>query len=238
MKYAIFSDVHGNIDALKQFLIEIGPKSIGGVIFCGDIMGYYYHADEIISLLKSLPNLFNVQGNHDNNYLSSLKDDKLLDECIRNYGNSYSSKLSKNNLQYLAQLPDKQTLNINGMHIGVFHGAPFNHLNGRIYPDTSLSTDEIESINNYDVLFLGHTHYKMIKQIGDTYIINPGSLGQPRDGKGFGYCIFDFDHMACEFHNILIDISNILKEIDSYETSIANINYLKSVLERNRGSLL
>ncbi len=238
MKYVIFSDVHGNIDSFKRFLLEISQDPIDGVIFCGDIMGYYYHADEIISLIKSLPNLVIVLGNHDANYLYSIHNETLLNECIKKYGNSYNSKLSKNNLQYLAQLPDKQTLSINGMHIGVFHGTPFNHLNGRIYPDTSLTTDELESINDYDALFLGHTHYKMIKQIGDTYIVNPGSLGQPRDGKGFGYCIFDFDHMAGEFHNISIDISPILKEIDSNESSIENINYLKSVLERNRGSLL
>ena len=238
MKYAIFSDVHGTIDAFKHFLADISQYSIDGVIFCGDIMGYYYHSDEIISLMKSVPHLVIVRGNHDFNYLCSMHDKALLNECINNFGNSYNSKISDENLQYLSQLEDEQAISINGMHVGVFHGAPFNQLNGRIYPNTTISTEEEESINMYDILFLGHTHYKMIKQIGDTYIINPGSLGQPRDGKGFGYCIFDFDQMICEYHNIQINFNSIMKEIDNNETSIKNINYLKSVLERNKESML
>ncbi len=239
MRYIVFSDIHGNQVAFKQLLMDIdNVDDIDGLIFCGDMMGYYYHADEILSSIKDNKKIISVRGNHDNYYLNAIQNKKYMDECVSKYGNSYTLSLSEKNRSFLSQLPALISFDVDGKNIGVFHGSPFNTFEGRLYPDTCLSKDETDIIEKYDIIFLGHTHYRMMRKIGNALIINPGSLGQPRDGNGFSYCIFDFDRLICDFHNVVIDLGELFKEIELNEIAQDRITYLKSVLERKIGENL
>lgn len=65
-------------------------------------------------------------------------------------------------------------------------------------------------------------------------IVNPGSLGQQRDGKGCSYVIFDTRSCQLEFFSVEYDIASLKKEIDFYENDSDMIRKLKEVLERRR----
>ena len=65
----------------------------------------------------------------------------------------------------------------------------------------------------YDYLILAHTHYRFLQKVGKTTVINPGSLGQPRDKNGFSYCVLDTKTGSCTFKNVNPNISELLEEV-------------------------
>lgn len=69
----------------------------------------------------------------------------------------------------------------------------------------------------------------MLRYEGDTLIVNSGSLGQPRDGNGFGFAILDTVSRNAEFCNVEIDRKLLYRDIDSFD---ADLTKLKEVLER------
>lgn len=204
MRYVIFSDIHGNFFALNQMLSDVACENIDGYIFCGDIFGYFCEQRKVIKVLNSIEGLISVMGNHDKNYLEYYADIKKSEELAEKYGASYKICLTSEELNMLKNLPNEVSIDIQGYHCKVVHGTPHNYINGRIYPDSEINEEQLNFEHN-DIVFLGHTHYRMYRTFKGTIIINPGSLGQPRDGKGFSYCIFDFDTLECEYRAVSVE---------------------------------
>lgn len=223
MKYAIFSDIHGNYLAFEAMLNEISLYTIDAFVCCGDIVGYYYDSSLIVERLMTMPNAYVVKGNHDAMYMQAAEDQKLQEILCRKYGSSYQY-IRDDIYAYLSTLPFKISLNVDGQRILVVHGSEQDALHGRIYPDSQLNLS-----SEYDVIFCGHTHYPMIRKFGKTTLINPGSLGQPRDGTGFSYGIYDTFLRTWERHTTDICIEPLLRQIERNDTGLP---YLKSVLFR------
>ncbi len=232
MKYVIFSDIHGNKYSLEKMLEDLEYRNdIEGFIYCGDIMGYYYDYKYVIDIFKKIKNFYIVIGNHDKLSVLAYDNKEMIKELARKYGNAYLAleNISVDDIQYLKGLPEHKHFIIDNKSVALFHGTPNNILEGRYYPDKKC---EYSQFKDYDVVFLGHTHYKMKKVINNTIIINPGSLGQPRDGKGFSYCIFDFSSMNYEFKTINYDKQLLISKIKETETDIYHKKYLIDVLNR------
>jgi putative phosphoesterase len=229
MKYAVFSDIHGNACALRHMLNAAELENIDGYICCGDIAGYYYDIEETVKLLKGLNNLYFVKGNHDIIYQTIAENPTIKEQYAVRYGNSYLNDVSPIAIDFLQSQPTNINMTIQGHHIGVFHGAPDNPTEGRIYPDCSQFD---ETLRQYDICFLGHTHYRMVKRVNNTLLVNPGSIGQPRDGAGFSYCIFDFSDLTCKFNTVNFDKEELRDRIKLTETIEKNRNYLLNVLDR------
>lgn len=250
MKYAVFSDVHGNQYALRR-MIQDTAQEAQGYFYLGDTCGYYYGQRECMKLLRSLPNAILLKGNHDADYLSSRMDEKTKQELAAKYGSSYLEEQNEAYLQWLTGLKEQAEVEINGIKIGMFHGSVQNAQNGRCYPDTPIDAGEYAS---YDIVFQGHTHYRMARMAGDTLhlfegissdrtyraprpcgltlVLNPGSLGQPRDGQGFSYCMFDFKRLEFEFRTVEFDKKELFREIEAHKETEKNAAYLTSVLTR------
>lgn len=225
MKIGAFSDIHGNLTALEKMLDQTKKQNLDRYIFCGDIFGYFSHQKEVIHRLKNLSNLYSVKGNHDVNYLLSLKDMDKRKMLEQKYGVSYSIELIKDERDFIDASPDILELDCNGVRVGVVHGSLEDHFNGRLYPDSIMKDEKLYS--EYDVVILGHTHYQMSKVCGNTMIINPGSLGQPRDHKGYSYCIFDTETVNCSFHTVRIDSKALFADLMDYENSRSVLEYLQ-----------
>jgi putative phosphoesterase len=136
-----------------------------------------------------IPNLLAVQGNNDNYLIGYLARSILLDEFAK----------EDTELNFLKNMPEYLEIEIDGKSFGIFHGGPSNHFGQRIYEETVL--DE-KMISKYDYLLLGHTHERLLRKVGKTVIINPGSLGSPRDESGNSYCILDIASGKAEFKNV------------------------------------
>lgn len=219
MRICFFSDIHGNKYVLENFFSQVMNYSIDCMVFCGDVFGYYYYQDEILTTFRMIDNLYCILGNHDKLFLD-LFDRKIEKTSINSaYGNSYYlclDSVSINNINYVRMWPKMWELNIDGLHLAAFHGSPTNPLNGRIYPDTPLENFSLPK--RYSHIILGHTHHKMVRQWGDTILLNPGSIGQQRDGKGCSYLLLDTQAKTYEFHICNFSISKLEKDVLKFDT--------------------
>lgn len=223
MKICVFSDVHGNADALNK-MIEEEKNRVDRFYFLGDIFGYFYGQISVIDTLMAMKNTYFIKGNHENNYLSGLKDNYLKDQFVTRYGLSYSITLSDKQLTFIERLPEFREEDISGLRIGFFHGGPNNKLEQRVYADTVIMDEELKG--NYDYIFIGHTHYRFMRNVKLKTVVNPGSIGQPRDGKGFSYCIFDTEEQQIAFKNVEVNISKLLGNLKGIEHESKNYIYL------------
>lgn len=230
MKILIFSDIHGNGYALDAFLDQINTNEYEKIIFCGDIFGYYYNQEYVIKCLKKIQNLVWIRGNHDQNFLDIYENRTQEEEYITKYGHSYYSvkeKYSDETFNVINSLPDSSELVLNEKRIGIFHGTPDNPSIGRLYPRDELLKNE--KYCKYDYVILGHTHFQMNRKIENTIIINPGSLGQPRDGKGFSYAILDLGTNQLEFQKVEFELNKLFQDIDRNDKCLSK---LKNVILR------
>ena len=219
----MFSDVHGNVDALRKMIDVEGEE--GNYLFCGDLAGYYYDALECMYELKRIHLVAAVRGNHDQYYIDAFSNCERTNELCIKYGNSYKYK-SKELFEYMLELPVTVEMNANNKIAIIQHGSLSNRLEGRWYPDTEI---EIPKASEAIFVVCGHTHYRMHRIINGLQIINPGSLGQPRDGMGFSYCILETDSMEVEFRNVSIDLNYLERRIKREDPGKP---YLINVLRR------
>ena len=230
MKYVVFSDVHGNAYAFDAMMKKISNEETEGYLFCGDLTGHYYDSIKIYETIKRLPNFYAVRGNHDELYLNVMSCREKQNTAINKFGSSYM-QTDKVVEKYLMSLPVTLTATIGNYRISMVHGSLDAPLDGRIYPDTPIEHMQLTS----DFLFVGHTHYQMNRRhSGGCKIINPGSLGQPRDGKGFSFCIADFSTGEISWDCVNFDLSDLLSDINKRDSEKP---YLSKVLLRNRGAL-
>lgn len=232
MKIVIFSDIHGNKFAFDELMKDISSLEYDYIVFCGDIFGYYYNQEYIIKKLDKLKKLIWLKGNHDQNFLDVYLNSSLEKELVKNYGHSYAGvrdKFSLDIYEKIHNLPEYVELEINGIKIGIFHGTPDSYLTGRLYPNNEIADETL--YGKYDIVILGHTHFQMFKKVGKTLVINPGSAGQPRDGRGFSYAVYDSDSGMVKFNTFIVDVRQLYHQIDRYDKDLTK---LKEVLERKR----
>ncbi|WP_310604083.1 metallophosphoesterase family protein [Anaerosporobacter sp.] len=230
MRIVIFSDIHGNQYSYREFVKQLEKLEYDYVIFCGDVFGYYYGQLEILESMSRLKKLIWLKGNHDQYAVNIFRGKESPDKYVENYGHSYKTIVEKCTIKIMDcidSLPDYKVLMLQDKKIGIFHGTAEDYLNGRLYPK---DVKALEAINgDFDYIILGHTHFKLECSVGNTRIINPGSLGQPRDGKGFGFYLLDLDKEEGKFININVDTRELYNEIDNYDRELVK---LKEVLER------
>lgn len=229
MKIGIFADVHGNIYAFEKMLKSLKKESVELYVFCGDICGYYYYQNEIIDILRGMNNLICVAGNHDRMFLRILHDKAFSEEYRTLYGKSsclLKENIKKENLEFLENMPDRYVLDDHG--IAIFHGSPWDNLNGYVYPTDSLK--RFEELP-YKYILLGHTHYPMSRSLKSVNIINPGSCGQSRDYRDLSYAILDLQQEGVEFKRTQYDVDSMIKDVRKHNEENS---YLVTVLQRRR----
>ena len=225
MKHIIFSDIHGNVEALQKMLEDtaIYAPHEKKYYFCGDVMGYFYQVSESIDLLKKIDGLISIRGNHDQMFLEMQEGKKEPEKLQLKYGKSYLSTLTQTQLEYLKSMRIGYHTMIKGKRFAFFHGTPDDYFNGRYYPDNNTP---LKGIDNYDIVILANTHYRLLKTQANKLIINPGSLGLPRDGKGFSYLIYDDCIGEFEYKTIAFNIKKLYQAVIQSDDYSEPKNYL------------
>jgi putative phosphoesterase len=173
MKLGLIADIHGNIAALDAVLQDM--PQVDALICAGDVVGYYPHANEACHRLREL-GAHVVRGNHDI-YVAALPDPDVV--RLGSYRIEWTrAQLTPENLQWLSELPPELRFEWNGQRVRVRHASPWDE-ETYLYPD-SPELDGLE-LEGSEILVLGHTHHPLVRQCGDALLINPGSVGQPRD---------------------------------------------------------
>lgn len=252
MRYLLLSDVHANAVALEAVLKHAQPKGWQQVIFLGDAVGYYPQAEEAIGILRELPLTAALAGNHDALLLGGEgvhHSRALVSDVLARQ----RSTLSRSAKAFLAELtPDARSEGWEAVH---------STLAGTWDYVDSLERAGLERPRlTRDLLFFGHTHIAIIylftqlfTQNGSrllsrsvpltkahtTYrlppnaqiMINPGSVGQPRDGVPLAaYAVFDETTRVLEHYRVPFDIRAV-------QTQVLEAGYppeLAARLERGR----
>ncbi|MFB6182612.1 MAG: metallophosphoesterase [Candidatus Nanohaloarchaea archaeon] len=212
MKLAVISDIHSNFEALKNVYSNF--SDIDKVVCLGDLVGYGPSPTEVVDFTSSKG--FNcIKGNHDG-MVADPEGLYRFNSLARAGVKHNREKLDESQINFLENLPLNLSLDLNEKKIECFHGSPRHPLSEYIYPEDA---DEslIQSLNtvNPDYLFLGHTHIPFKKEIRGTTILNPGSVGQPRDGDPrSSYAVVDLERDAVSFERVEYDIQKVKNKVE------------------------
>lgn len=231
MKLALMGDIHGNIQALRVVLDAVTRENIEKLLITGDLVGYYFSPLEVVELLDEWDAVI-VRGNHEEMLRTARKDPNYLLTVDARYGTGLRvalQQLSREQIDRLSELKHPLDLSFEGAKILLCHGSPWD-LDQYIYPN---SEDEVITkcaVGNYDLVVMGHTHYPMQRMIGSTCLVNPGSVGQPRNrDPGAHWAIFDTVSRSIEFRCESYDMTDLIRECKERHPDLP---YLANVLER------
>ncbi len=229
MKIAVLSDIHCNKYALGEALKLISEQGADHCFFLGDYFGYYPWALETYNLLKTVQHKSTfIIGNHDEMMIRKITPDPIPDYWDVSTKNK--EQLPDEAINWLNSLKPHALLRIDGLQFSLYHGTPDDELNGRFYPDNDNTYKWFPQTN--EVVLLGHTHYKILKQTEQAgFILNPGSVGQAR-GKNTkpSFALIDTGTEAFKFVEINYDVEKVISELE-------NINWYPRAVESLKKSI-
>ena len=230
MKVGMIADIHGNLPAFEAVLNDMKDQT-EQILFLGDLVGYYGFSEECARLLDS-PEFISIRGNHDQVFLNAFENNQPVPE---DYTRRYGSALARNMAEFSNAVgvqvklwPLSRKLQLSSLSIAMYHGSPWDVLEGRIYPDFP-DWQKFETCPE-DIILLGNTHYPFVKVWKNKIISNPGSVGQPRNGGGKAhYAVLDTDLKQIELKAVSYDAASIIEDAEKYDPQN---EYLVKIFQR------
>ncbi len=232
MRILIFSDLHSNLEALAA--LHAVEKPPDAVLFLGDMVGYGPDPAACLGWLRA--NVSHaVQGDHDyatasGGEFSSPPEYRELAEATREHT---LRQLRPADLAYLGALPTTAHVTLGGAEFFLAHGTPREPLTRALDIATASESTlraELEGIDA-DVVLLGHTHVPAIRRVGNTHIVNPGSLGQPRHGlPSATFAAWEDGHL--QIHHIDYDPKPTMNKLALMSLDPEIVERLRELLER------
>lgn len=200
MKIALIADIHANATALEAVIKDMGP--VDRIICAGDLVGYNPYPNETIRLLID-KKVRCVSGEHDRAVITG--DTQWFNHETAQTLKWTVGQLTRESMSYLERLPDH--IEMDG--ITVYHGNP-NSIKDFVFEyDQEKICGVFDSIE-HKVFTFGHTHVPVYKPCGDKMVLNPGSVGQPRDGDNkASYAIYDTDTHEFTVKRVTYDFKKV-----------------------------
>jgi predicted phosphodiesterase len=229
MRYLILSDIHSNYEALTAVLRHVRRKHWDKIAFLGDLVGYGANPNQVMETLIHSKALTAIRGNHDK-VCSGIEDGELFNRIALEAARWTRSRLTRANLRWLHDLP-QGPLEVDET-FAICHGTPID--------EDAYIFGEIEALNvfrntTHSLCFFGHSHFPIVFALspdsittmlpatptcrfrlydGFRYLVNPGSVGQPRDGKrDAAFAIFDSTARTVAIHRVPYDIATAQHKI-------------------------
>lgn len=172
------SDIHSNLQAFESVLEDAGRFDVS--FNAGDIVGYGPNPRECIETVRRLK-MISVAGNHD--YAVVANDASDFNPYAAEALMINRTLLNDNDFSWLGALPRALHQSVEGVRVSIYHGSPRDPLNEYIFPaEAGRRIEEFLKYSKSDVLVLGHTHIPYVLESPRGLMVNPGSVGQPRDG--------------------------------------------------------
>ena len=229
MRYLILSDVHANQEALRTVLAFVRRKRWDKAVILGDLVGYGADPNQTLDALRALRPLTVVRGNHDK-VCSGLEEGEMFNRIALEAALWTRKKLTRVHQQWLRKLPQGPVV-VDG-RFAICHGTPID--------EDAYIFGELEALNvfrhtDYELCFFGHSHFPVIFSLtseaittvltvaptfrfklkpGVRYLINPGSVGQPRDGSPLcSFAFFDSESRTVTIHRLTYPVRTAQQKI-------------------------
>ncbi|TNE45712.1 MAG: metallophosphoesterase [Deltaproteobacteria bacterium] len=226
----VFSDIHGNYPALEAVLGKAKDMEVDSYLFLGDVVGYGPFPKECVDRVAALPSCICLKGNHDEIASSGTIPEgtnRLARESLR----WTQEQLSQEQMAWLGGLSHEHS---EPPWLAV-HGAPQDpdRIYAYVYEMTYRSNLEHLHKRGYSLCFYGHTHVPFVYllnaeggteklspetfsvfQTGQVALVNPGSVGQPRDRDPMSsFAIWEHSVNQVSFHRVAYDVESTMNEI-------------------------
>jgi predicted phosphodiesterase len=229
MRYLILSDIHSNREALLAVLNRVRRKRWDKAIVLGDVVGYGANPNEAVDTVRSLRPLVAIRGNHDK-VCSGVEDGEMFNRVALQAAVWTRHHLTPSNLRWLRSLPEGPAV-VDGS-FAISHGTPID--------EDAYIFGEIEALNvfrqtTFPLCFFGHSHFPVIFGLspdaiqtvltappifrfrlepGVRYLVNPGSIGQPRDGLPLAsFAMFDSETRTVAIHRVSYELERAQRKI-------------------------
>jgi predicted phosphodiesterase len=223
MRFAIFSDIHSNLEAIEAVLNDAREQHCSQFVCLGDVVGYNANPRECIELVRDMECPV-VKGNHDEQaaMIESSRDFNELAEHAINWTRESLTEADKQWLRELRLLREVRDFTI--VHATLDTPGQWDYVLNNL--------DAIASFayQHTTVCFFGHTHLpvayvrnngvrgmkvdELMIEPDKRYFINVGSVGQPRDGDWrAAYCIYDLEKNVVEQRRVQYDLATTQKKI-------------------------
>lgn len=219
MRYLILTDIHGNSEALETVLEAAAAEPVDEILVLGDLVGYGAGPNQVVETVRGFtPRTHVIRGNHDK-VVAQLENGAGFNQVALAAVEWTIGELTADNLEYVRGLP-LGPLEIEP-GLSICHGSPLDE------DEYLLSTDQAERVFEAcptALTFFGHTHIptlfsgsgssadvRILEADEDEielsqeslYLINPGSVGQPRDrDPRAAYMIFDSERFSVRSHRV------------------------------------
>jgi predicted phosphodiesterase len=230
LRYLILSDIHSNDEALAAVLARVRRKKFDKVVILGDFVGYGANPNRVVDRIRQIKReKLMIRGNHDKVVVGADSGD--LFNSIALFAARWTGEhLSPANWKYIEALPVGPAI-VDG-DFAICHGSPLDE-DAYIFSDVDAFLNFQEG--NWKVCFFGHSHIPSIFTLEKSairvevvrgektrivldpkkrYLINPGSIGQPRDRNPHAaYAIFDAKDRIVLFDRVPYDVARAREKI-------------------------
>lgn len=210
MQVGVISDIHGNRVALDAVLEDM--PAVDSLICLGDIVGYNPWPAECVDRIREEADIV-VKGNHE----------RMVEtpDRYRHHETAYAGfvrahdVLTDDHFDWLRSLPRRTT--VTNDHYLVVHSHP-----AAEYEDTYVRPEEFPEMRPYldehAGLFMGHTHIQHQETVDGRLVVNPGSVGQPRDSDPrAAYAVVDTDEQTADLRRIAYDIRSVKSKVQELD---------------------
>ncbi len=228
MKIAILLDIHGNLEAMDNCLKDLESNGVDTIMSLGDLVGYGPEPDGVVRLAQALK-IKCVMGNHDY-AVNAVCAERWFNPQARTVVAMTRKLLSDQSLDFLKTLPNT----IETTHALLVHGFPPNSFKTYIYMVPEKGIKRVLAAIDKRIVFVGHTHELYLYELLENndlsirplkketftlnsetkYIINAGSVGQPRDGDPRAkYLLWDTSNCSIEVRYIEYNVEKVANKI-------------------------
>lgn len=224
MRVAVISDLHANFAALEAVARDIALQRVHETWCLGDVVGYGGNPGETLDWVERHATV-RLQGNHD--FAVATGDAESFNPVALEAARAQRSRLTDEQLRHLAEWSPHGRRVVEGQEVLLVHGSPDDPL-WEYVPAPAAPGGLVRWNGRARVILLGHTHQPFVAQTPhDAWstknflqamvsggadrtpllIVNPGSVGQPRDGDPrASYAILDFGAKTVELHRVTYDV--------------------------------
>jgi len=219
VRYLILSDMHSNWEAFRVVLRKARRKPFGAYLVLGDLVGYGAAPNQVVEAVRELPRkVYTVRGNHDK-VVSAIDSGESFNEAALKAARWTGDRLNEANFRFVRELPRGPRQVSDGL--AICHGSP---LDEDAYVFSDFDAYSIFSATSTRLTFFGHTHVPSLFSLDDEgievrllrgetgrieldpearYLINPGSIGQPRDrDPRASYMTYDSDRGVVRWYRL------------------------------------